>query len=221
MPVANSNIYIRNPSKTFFFDSVFSNVSSQTDGNLHVFCNKGSKSFQNIAFDSVFVMFPVKHTVIYTFFAITSVQNTCFCSVFNALASKNPAKSCYVQCFFSFLAVFPLPESYQNDPKFHFNTLLRSDTQKSSKKCRKHHRILVSVRNRFWPPPPAKADIATAILTNVIEHLVLLLPPNKHAFTAKAVWADLFRKMDLPEGHPWLLGYRFRPEKNHALQSET
>ena len=40
-------------------------------------------------------------------------------------------------------------------------------------------------------PPPAKADIATAILTNVIEHLVLLLPPNKHAFTAKAVWADL------------------------------
>ena len=46
------------------------------------------------------------------------------------------------------------------------------------------------MRNRFCPPP-AKADIATAILTNVIEHLVLLLPPNKHAFTAKAVWADL------------------------------
>ena len=43
----------------------------------------------------------------------------------------------------------------------------------------------------FLGPPPAKADIATAILTNVIEHLVLLLPPNKHAFTAKAVWADL------------------------------
>ena len=47
------------------------------------------------------------------------------------------------------------------------------------------------------PPPPAKADIATAILTNVIEHLVLLLPPNKHAFTAKAVWADLD---DIPSG---------------------
>ena len=123
-------------------------------------------------------MFPVKHTVIYTFFAITSVQNTCFCSVFNALASKNPAKSCYVQCFFSFLAVFPLPESYQKDPKFHFNTLLRSDTQKSSKN--------VENTTVFWsrceivfgpPPPPAKADIATAILTNVIEHLVLLFCP--------------------------------------------
>ena len=42
----------------------------------------------------------------------------------------------------------------------------------------------------FLGPPPAKADIATAILTNVTEHLVLLLTPNKHAFTAKAVWAD-------------------------------
>ena len=28
------------------------------------------------------------------------------------------------------------------------------------------------------PPPPAKADIATAILTNVIEHLVLLFCPT-------------------------------------------
>ena len=105
MPVANSNIY----KKTFqniVFDKCFSNVSSQTDGNLHVFSHKGSKSFQNIAFDSVFVMFPVKHTVIYTFFAKTSVQNTCFCSVFNALASKNPAKSCYVQCFFHFWPFF-------------------------------------------------------------------------------------------------------------------
>jgi hypothetical protein len=93
--------------------------------------------------------------------------------------------------FFSFLAVFPLPESYQNDPKFHFNTLLRSDTQKSSKN--------VENTTVFWSRcetvfgPPAKADIATAILTNVIEHLVLLLPPNKHAFTAKAVWADLYQ----------------------------
>ena len=111
-PCANAgsqlqHIYIYKKSfQNIVFDSVFSNVSSQTDGNLHVFCHKGSKSFQNIAFDSVFVMFPVKHTVIYTFFAITSVQNTCFCSVFNALASKNPAKSCYVRCFFHFWPFF-------------------------------------------------------------------------------------------------------------------
>ena len=110
-PCANAgsqlqHIYKKILPKTLFFRQCFSNVSSQTDGNLHVFCHKGSKSFQNIAFDSVFVMFPVKHTVIYTFFAITSVQNTCFCSVFNALASKNPAKSCYVQCFFHFWPFF-------------------------------------------------------------------------------------------------------------------
>ena len=101
--------------------------------------------------------------------------------------------------FFSFLAVFPLPESYQNDPKFHFNTLLRSDTQKSSKnventtvfwsRCETVFGVWSRCETVFGPPP-AKADIATVILTNVIEHLVLLLPPNKHAFTAKAVWAD-------------------------------
>jgi len=66
-----------------------------------------------------------------------------------------------------------------------------AQTPKNHRKMSNHHRILVSVRNRFWPPP-AKADTATAILTNVIEHLVLLLPPNKHAFTAKAVWADFY-----------------------------
>ena len=93
------------------------------------------------------------------------------------------AKSCYVQCFFSFLAVFPLPESYQNDTKIHFNTILRSDTQKSSKNVENTTVFLVSVRNfglgakPFLPPPPAKADIATATLTNVIEHLVLLCAP--------------------------------------------
>ena len=94
--------------------------------------------------------------------------------------------------FLSFLAVFPLPESYQNDPKFHFNTLLGSDTQKSSKNV-ENTTVFWSRCETVFGPPPAKADIATAILTNVIEHLVLLLPPNKHAFTAKAVWADFLK----------------------------
>ena len=147
-PCANAGSQLQHIYKKSFqnivFDSVFPMFPVKQTVIYTFFCHKGSKSFQNIAFDSVFVMFPVKHTVIYTFFAITSVQNTCFCSVFNALASKNPAKSCYVQCFFHFLAVFPLPESYQNDPKFHFNTLLRSDTQKSSKN--------VENTTVFWSP---------------------------------------------------------------------
>ena len=90
------------------FDSVFPMFPVKQTVIYTFFCHKGSKSFQNIAFDSVFVMFPVKHTVIYTCFAITSVQNTCFCSVFNALASKNPAKSCYVQCFFFIFGRFSI-----------------------------------------------------------------------------------------------------------------
>ena len=121
-------------------------------------------------------MVPVKHTVIYTFFAITSVQNTCFCSVFKCSGIQKPCKILLcTMCFSIFGRFFHLPESYQNDPKFHFNTLLRSETQKSSKN--------VENTTVFWSRcetvfgPPAKADIATAILTNVIEHLVLLFCP--------------------------------------------
>ena len=91
--------------------------------------------------------------------------------------------------FFFIFGRFSIAGKLPKWPKIPFQYPLALRHPKILEKCRKHHRILVSVRNRFWPPP-AKADIATAILTNVIEHLVLLLPPNKHAFTAKAVWAD-------------------------------
>ena len=135
-------------------------------------------------------MFPVKHTVIYTFFAITSVQNTCFCSVFNALASKNPAKSCYVQCFFHFWPFFHCRKA----TKMTQNSISIPSCAQTPKNPRKMSKTPpysgLGAKPFLGPPPPAKADIATAILTNVIEHLVLLLPPNKHAFTAKAVWAD-------------------------------
>ena len=123
-------------------------------------------------FYNVFTMFSVKNN---TFFGIKSVQNTVFGSVFNALASKNPSKYRYLHCLLIFVR-FPLPEAYQNDPKFHFNTLLSSDTQKSSKN--------LANTTYFWSRcetvfgPPAKADIATAILTNVIEHLVWLFAPQ-------------------------------------------
>ena len=179
-PCSNAGSQLQHIYKKSFqnivFDSVFSNVSSQTDGNLHVFCHKGSKSFQNIAVDSVFVMFPVKHTVIYTFFAITSVQNTCFCSVFNALASKNPAKSCYVQCFFHFWPFFhcrKATEMTQNS----ISIPSCAQTPKNLRKMSKTPPYSGLGAKPFLPPPQAKADIATAILTNVIEHLVLLFCP--------------------------------------------
>ena len=78
--------------------------------------------------------------------------------------------------FFSFLAVFSIAGKLPKWPKIPFQYPLALRHPKILEKCRKHHRILVSVRNRFWAPP-AKADIATAILTNVIEHLVLLFCP--------------------------------------------
>ena len=133
-------------------------------------------------------MFPVKHTVIYTFFAITSVQNTCFCSVFNALASKNPAKSCYAQCFFHFWPFFHCRKA----TKMTQNSISIPSCAQTPKNPRKMSKTppYSGLGAKPFLAPPAKADIATAILTNVIEHLVLLLPPNKHAFTAKAVWAD-------------------------------
>ena len=75
-----------------------------------------------------------------------NVSKTFFLTVFSNFASQTdgtwheclyhaPCKILLCTMFFSFLAVFPLPESYQNDPKFHFKTLLRSDTQKSAKKA--------------------------------------------------------------------------------------
>ena len=178
------------------FSSIFpcSNAGSQLQ---HIY----KKSFQNIVFDSVFptfpvkqtvidmffaikaanpsktllltvffVMFPVKHTVIYTFFAITSVQNTCFCSVFNALASKNPAKSCYVQCFFHFWPFFHCRKA----TKMTQNSISIPSCAQTPKNPRKMSKTppYSGLGAKPFLPPPAKADIATAILTNVIEHLV-------------------------------------------------
>ena len=144
MPVANSNIYIRNPSKTLF---------------LTVF----------------FPMFPVKQTVIYTFFAIKAVNPSktlpssqaygnlhvfcynvspkrLFLQSFQCSGIQKPCKILLCTMFFSFLAVFPLPESYQNDPKFHFNTLLRSNTQKSSKNVENTTEFWSRCETGFAPP---------------------------------------------------------------------
>ena len=77
-------------------------------------------------------MFPVKNTVIYTFFGI-KVGPKQFFAVFSMLWHPKNIEHIAIYSVCSFLSVFPLPEAYQNDQKFHFNTLLSSDTQKSSK----------------------------------------------------------------------------------------
>ena len=122
-------------------------------------------------FFSVFTMCSVENTVIYAVFGLKSVQNTGFCSVFNALASNNHSRYRYLQCFFISVR-FSLAGSRPKWPKIPFQWPLKLRHPKIVEKTRKHHPTEVSVRNRFWAPPPAKADIATAILTNVIKHLV-------------------------------------------------
>ena len=154
MPVANSNIYIRNPSQKFFVGQCFSNVSSQTDGNLHVFCHKGSKSFQNIAFDSVFVNASSQTYGNLHVFCYNVSPKHLFLQCFQCSGIQKPWGGKILLCtmFFSFLAVFPLPESYQNDPKFHFNTLLRSGTQKSSKNVENTTEFWSRCETVFGPP---------------------------------------------------------------------
>ena len=148
------------------FDSVFPMFPVKQTVIYTFFCHKGSKSFQNIAFDSVFVMFPVKHTVIYTFFCYNVSPKHLFLQCFQCSGIQKPCKILLCTMFFSFLAVFPLPESYQNDPKFHFNTLLRSDTQKSSKnventtvfwsRCETVFGVWSRCETVFGPPPQLK-----------------------------------------------------------------
>ena len=103
--------------------TVFSSIfpSSHAAGHLkHIY----KKSIQHIVFHSVIAMFPSKNTVAYMFLAIKSVQNSSFCSVFNATASKNLSEYQYLHVFFTYRPVSPLPEACQNDPRFHVNTLL-------------------------------------------------------------------------------------------------
>ena len=119
MPLANSNIYTKNRSKTLFF-AVFLHFFRQKRRNLEVFRLKVGP----------------KH---------------CFCSVFNALASKNHSKYRYLQCFFISVR-FSLAGSRPKWPKIPFQYHLKLRHPKIVEKSRKHHQYEVSVRNRFCPP---------------------------------------------------------------------
>ena len=88
---------------------------------------------QKHCFLQCFYIFSVKNAVIYTFFGLKSVQNTGFCSVFR----------------------FSLAGSRPKWPKIPFQYHLKLRHPKIVEKTRKHHQYEVSVRNRFWPPPPS------------------------------------------------------------------
>ena len=143
--------------------SVFLIVFLQHPRNLYIFGHKvGPKHrFLQCCFNLFF-----KNNIIYAFFNIKLVQNICFCSVFNTLTSQILRKHLYLQVFFHCCpffrcrkppkSVFRLPEPPQNDPKFHLNTLFRSNAQKSSEKLRKHQqRKGFGAKILKAPPPPS------------------------------------------------------------------
>ena len=119
-------------------------------------------------FRCFYIFFRQKHRNLHVFRLKVGPKHW-FLQCFQCSGIQNHSKYRCLQGL-SFLSVKPLPEADQNDPKFRFNGLLSSDTQKSSNKFAD----TTNTRSRsFLPrPPPAKADIATAILTNVIKHLV-------------------------------------------------
>ena len=100
-----------------------------------------------------------------------------FLQCFQCSGIQKPCKILLCTMFFIF-GRFSIAGKLPKWPKNSiFNTLLRSDTQKSSKNVENTTVFWSRCETVFGPPSPAKADIATAILTNVIEHLVLLFCP--------------------------------------------
>ena len=94
-----------------------------------------------------------KHCFFQCFYIFSVQKNTGFCSVFNALASKNHSKYRYLQCFFISVR-FSLAGSRPKWPQIPFQWPLKLRHPKIVEKTRKHHPTEVSVRNRFCPPPP-------------------------------------------------------------------
>ena len=119
------------------------------------------KSFKNIVFVQCFyIFFRQTRRNLHVFWLKVGPKHW-FLQCFQCSGNQKQFKASLFTVFFHF-------EADQNDPKFRFNTLLSSDTQKSSKK----HANTTNTRSRCeisFGPPPAKADIATAILTNVIK----------------------------------------------------
>ena len=102
--LASKNVQFRDlpkPLKTPLF-TLFSSIfpCAHAAGQLKHIYKKNTKNHSKTLFFQCFYICSVKNAVIYTFFSIKSVQNSGFCSVFNALASKNHSKYRYLQCSF-------------------------------------------------------------------------------------------------------------------------
>ena len=203
IPVANSNIYNKKIlPKTLFFDSVFSPMFPVKQTVIYTFfCHKGSKSFQNIAFDSVFVMFSSQTYGKFTrFFAIKTVSpKHLFLQCFQCSGIQKPCKNLAMyNVFFHFLAVFSICRKATKMTQNSISIPSCAQTPKKSSKNVENTTTTVfwsRCENRFWPPP-AKSWYSDCYNINKCHWAfsVCCCPTISHAFTAKAVWADLSSK---------------------------
>ena len=116
--------------------------------------HKYKKSFQNIVFHRVFT--PNKNTVIYMFLAMKSVQNTSFCNVFNALASKNLSEYRYLYVFFTFRRLLHCRKpTKMTQNSMLISILLSSDTQKSLRNLAPSAARAIQGHNFFTPSDPS------------------------------------------------------------------
>ena len=136
------------------------------------------KSFKNIVcFQCFCIFFRQKHRNLHVFRHKVGPKHW-FLQCFQGSGIQKPFKISQFTIYsvFSFVTVFLLQEA------------TKMTTQKSSKKFAKTPPIpglgaksFLGTRSRceiVFAPPPSKADIATAIWTNVIEHLVWLFAPQ-------------------------------------------
>ena len=114
-----------------------------------------------------------KNNIFYAFFNIKLVQNIGFLQCVQYSNIPNPLKTSVFACFFSLLSVFPLPEASQvrfsvagtppKRPKIPSQYPLQIQRPKIVRKITKTPAEEGFRCEIFKGPPPAKADIATAI----------------------------------------------------------
>ena len=151
-------------------------------------------------------MFPVKNTVIYTFFTIKSLQNTNFCmflQCFQCSGIPKLFKTSLFTRFFHCRSFFHcrkptkmIKKLIQNDPKFHLHALLSSNTHKSSQNIENTTSLWTRCKNcglgaKSFLAPPSYSWYSDCYINKCDWTFSVAVYPKKHAFTAKAVWADL------------------------------
>ena len=132
------------------------------------------KSFKNIVFfSSVFTFFPSKRRNLHVF-RLKVGPKQWFLQCFQCSGIQKPFKISLFTVFFHFCPFFPCRKpTRMTQNSVSIRPLKLRHPKIVEKTAQTPPYTEVSVRNRFLSPsPPAKADIATAILTNVIKHLV-------------------------------------------------